>query len=198
MMAKLVLVLGPQGVGKTAVVRRAQEVLEKDFKQKFEIINFGDILQEIVGGDRDEFRRTARLKEFGKVQEKTADRISKMIEDDKSIFLTSHALLWRKAGFVPGFPISVLAKLKPNSIVLIMADPADVISRKLKDELSGKEGKRTRDRVSAENIGREANAEELISYSYAMYTGAPVKTIINKEGRLDEAVAKLVEAVNNI
>lgn len=197
-MAKLVLVLGPQGVGKTAVVRRAREILEKEFKHKFEIINFGDILQDIVGTDRDEFRRTAHLGEFAKVQEKTAKKIAEMINDDKNIFLTSHAVLWRKAGFFPGFPIPVLAKLKPDSIVLIMADPEDVISRKLKDEISGKAGKRTRDRVSAENIQHEANAEELISYSYSMYTGAPVKTIINKEGRLDEAAMKLVDAINNI
>lgn len=197
-MAKLVLVLGPQGVGKTTVVKRAQEILDQKFGQKFDIINFGDVLQQIAGVDRDEFRRSASLEEFAKVQEKTAARIAKMIKDDKSIFLTSHAVLWRPSGFYPGFPVPVLNRLKPKAIVLVMADPGEVIERKLKDELAGKEGYRTRDKMSAETLRWEVTAERLISYSYSMFTGAPVKTIINREGHLEEAAGNLVEAVNNI
>ncbi len=188
-MKKLVLVLGPQGVGKTVVCQEAAK------RSGFKLLNFGEVLQKIVGQDRDKFRRESKSTDFAKIQKKASKKIAEMVKTS-NVILTSHAVLLNRAGLYPGFPKWVLDELKPNGIVLITAEPGEIVKRKEQDK--GKDAQRTRDEVPVEHILEEQDATKLISYAYSMYTGAPVKEIRNRQGKMEKAVEELVTTLNSI
>jgi adenylate kinase len=192
-MKKLVFVLGAQGSGKTTVAKKAME----SFKEKFEIINFGDVLQEIIGSDRDKFRRETSYSDFQSIQEKTAKKIAGMLKE-KNIIVTSHGVMFRESGFVPGFPKWVLDHLKPGLIVVIWTKPEDIVKRKQRDESAGASSERTRDKFGLEVVFEEHDYSKQISFAYSMYCGACVKFIENPEGNPEKAAEELSRAINNL
>jgi adenylate kinase len=192
-MGKLIFLLGAQGSGKTTVAKRALDSV----KDKYEIINFGDILQEIIGSDRDKFRRETKYSDFQTVQKKTAQKIADMLEN-KNIIVTSHGVLYRESGFMPGFPKWVLDILKPGMIVIIWSKPRDIVKRKQKDEKAGVSLERTRDKFGLDAVFKEQEYSKQISFAYSMYCGACVKIIENPEGHPDRAAKELATAINNL
>lgn len=186
----LILALGAQGVGKTTVIERAVEKR----KENYQIINFGHVLQEVAGcEDRDEFRREITISEYQKVQEKAAKEVKRRIEKE-NVIITSHGVLYKKAGWYPGFPRKVLETLQPKMIVVLKAKPKNIVKRR---EKGGTEG-RTRDKTPKEVVKEEQKSTKIISFACSMYTGATVKIIENKEGKLDEAAEKLSNALKNL
>jgi adenylate kinase len=192
---KLVLILGPSGVGKTAVVNGALSTLG----DKCQVVNFGHITQEVVGADRDKFRREATVEDFRDMQRKVAKRISKMASGtDKILLVTSHSVMFRESGFVPGFPKWVLDEMDVKLIVLISGLAEDISARRAADNAAGKTEGRTRDEVPIETIMAEQDVGRGVAYSYAMYSGAVVKEIINRQGKLEESAAELKKCLENV
>lgn len=186
----LILVLGAQGAGKTTVVKRAIEKVKRDYQ----IINFGSVLQEVIGGsDRDKFRRETSIGKFWNIQEATAKEI-KEGAGKEDVVVTSHGVLYKKAGWYPGFPKNVLEILKPKMIVVIEAKPKNIVKRR---EKGGTEG-RTRDKTPKEVVKEEQESTKMISFACSMYSGATVKIIENKEGKIDKAASELAEALRNL
>lgn len=186
----LVLVLGAQGVGKSTVIKEAIDELKEDYQ----ILNFGKVLQEVVEGkDRDKFRRETTIGEYKEVQESVAKKIKKRIQKDK-VILCSHGVLYKKAGWYPGFPRNVLEVLKPKMIVVLTAEPRNIMKRR---EKGGSKG-RTRDKTPKEVVEEEQNATKYISFAYSMYSGATVKLIENKEGKIKRTANELAEALKSL
>ncbi len=186
--AKIVLVLGPSGVGKTAVMNAALGE-RKDVK----VVNFGHITQEVVGGDRDKFRREATLADARKMQVKVAKKLASMAGKEKGglFIVTSHSVMFKSGGFWPGFPKWVLDELNLSMIVLISGLPEEIAARKNADNASGKTEGRTRDEIPLETILAEQDVGRGVAYAYSMYSGAIVKEIVNRQGKLDEAAEEL-------
>lgn len=186
--AKIVLVLGPSGVGKTAVMTRALEG-RKDVK----VVNFGHITQEVVGGDRDKFRREATLSDARKMQVKVAKKLSAMAKREKGglFIVTSHSVMFKSGGFWPGFPRWVMDELDLSMIVLVSGIPEEIAARKSADNLAGKTEGRTRDEIPLETILAEQDVGRGVAYAYSMYSGAIVKEIVNRQGKLDGAAEEL-------
>ena len=181
-MGKLIFVLGAQGSGKTTVARKALESV----KDQYEIINFGDVVQEIIGSDRDKARRELSYADFQEIQEKTAIKISDMLKE-KNIIVTSHAVMYRDSGFMPGFPKWVLDVLKPGMIAVIWSKPEDITKRKERDESEGASAERTRDKFGLKVVFDEQEYSKNISFAYSMYSGACIKFIENPEGAPEKA-----------
>lgn len=192
-MGKLIFVLGAQGSGKTTVTKKALVSV----KEKYDIVNFGDVLQDIVGSDRDKLRREAEYSDFQSVQEKTAKKISEMLKE-KNLIVTSHGVMYRESGFMPGFPKWVLDLLKPGMIVVIWSKPEDIVKRKRRDEKDGVSGERTRDKFGLNVVFDEQEYSKQISFAYSMYSGACVKFIENPEGKPEKAADELAVAINNL
>lgn len=187
----LVLVLGAQGVGKTSLVEHAIEKTRGDY----EVINFGSVLQEVIeGADRDKFRRQTSIERYWGIQKATARDIDSRISDKENVILTSHGVLYKKAGWYPGFPEDVLDILEPKMILVVKAKPKNIIKRR---EKGGTEG-RTRDKTPKEIVREEQESTVYISFAYSMHTGATVKIIDNKEGKLEEASSELANALDNL
>ena len=127
---KIVLVAVP-GAGKSTTLG-----LVKQRMPDVSIVNYGDVMLDIAKRmygitHRDEMRRKIPVDEYRKVQELAAEEISKMQGD---VIIDTHASIRVQGGFYPGLPDRIMAKLRPDAIVLLEFNPKDIIERRSKDE----------------------------------------------------------------
>ena len=171
----MIIVMGLPGAGKTTVLNG----LQTDYK----VQNFGDLMFEIEKEkfgiqNRDEMRKIPKEKQR-QVQKLVYERLSK--EDGKFI-LDTHCSVNTPKGFLPGVPFEYLKLLKVDYLVLITADVEAVAKRRASDE------SRKRD---VDDIGLHDQMNKSFLAAYSAFTGAPAVVIINEQGKVEEAVAKL-------
>ena len=176
----MILILGAQGVGKTTIGK----LLAKKIKYKY--VNFGDIAQKKIKMNRDLFRRKTDLKSFKKFQKDIMDEISKM---NKKTILTSHALLKRKDGLYPGFPLEFVRKLKIENIIFLYSNPKNISKRRKKDNRAGRDVSDIKEIIFEQELAQHA------AMVYSILFGVSVAFVENKEGKIEETVKKLVEMV---
>jgi len=171
----MIIVMGLPGAGKTTVLKG----LQTDYK----VQNFGDLMFEIEKEkfgiqNRDEMRTIPKEKQT-EVQKLVYERLSK--EEGKFI-LDTHCSVNTPKGFLPGVPLEYLKLLKVDYLVLITADVEAVAKRRAEDP--------TRKRDS-DNIGLHDQMNKSFLAAYSAFTGAPAVVIINEQGKVEKAVAKL-------
>jgi len=193
----LVVAVGVPGVGKTSVIKRVQEILEEN-GIKSQVINFGDVMKEILANvDREKMRKLP-VEEQRKAQMEAARRINEIAKAfDGITFVDTHIFIRTTEGYMSGLPSRVLEERGSDlkAIIVITADPRDIRKRRQRDSL---EGKRVREEYAAES-------EEVIAmHQQITINGAVVASVMygplliiaeNEEGRLDKA-AKLI--ANNL
>lgn len=170
----MIIAMGLPGAGKTTVL--------KNLKTDYTIHNFGDMMFEIEKEkfgikDRDEMRKIpiATQKE---VQKLVYLKLSKM---GKKIILDTHCSVSTPKGFFPGVPYQFLQLLDVDALILITADIEDVIKRRADDK--------TRKRDD-DDIALHDQINKAFLASYSAFSGAPAIVIVNKQGKLEESVAK--------
>jgi adenylate kinase len=191
-MGKVVIATGVPGVGATTVTRRAVKELED-----FEHVNYGDVMLEIAREEglvehRDEIRKLPAEKQR-EIQRLAARRIAEMAEEREGVVVDTHCTIKTPAGYLPGLPEWVLEELDPDMIVLIEADPDEIMMRRIKDA-----EERQRDYDRAHEIEEHQEVNRMAAFAYAAKTGATVKIIENHDGELDRAVREFVESVRSL
>ncbi len=183
----IVYVVGIPGVGKTSVLKKAQEKL-KDFK----IINFGDLVFEKVKDrvkSRDEIVKKLKREEYLKIQIEVAREIKGIA---KNIIVDTHLTLYTPFGFYPGVHRYVAREIPPDLIIVITADPKEIYLRRIRDK------SRQRDILDIEVLKLWQELEIFyatnIMYEYDSY----LKTIENREGLLDKAAEELVKTIYDL
>ncbi len=171
----MIIVMGLPGAGKTTVLKG----LDTDYK----ILNYGDLMLEIEKEkfgvkDRDDMRRLP-IEKQKEAQRLVYEKLSKM---EGKIILDTHCSVSTPKGFFPGVPLDYLKMLKVDALVLITADVEEVAKRRTEDPTR----KRDVDDVALHD---QMNRAYLATYSAA--TGAPAVVIMNRQGKVDEAVAQL-------
>lgn len=171
----MIIVMGLPGAGKTTVL--------KGLKTDYKIQNYGDLMFEIEKEkfgikDRDEMRKLSFEKQK-EVQKLVYERLSK--EKGKFV-LDTHCSVSTPNGFLPGVPYQFLKTLKVDALVLITADIKEIEQRRANDP--------TRKRDS-DNVALHDQMNRSYLAAYSTLTGAPALVIINKQGKAEEAVAKL-------
>ncbi len=183
---KLIVLTGIPGSGSTTLLNKALE--EVDYLH----LNYGDIMTEIaieekLVENRDELRKlppeTQKI-----IQEKAARRIKERSES-ANVIVDTHCTINTPDGYLPGLPVWVLEELKPDTFVLVEANPDEIIYRRLSDET------RSRDVEKAKNIKLHQEMNRAASMAYATLTGATVKIIENHDNHLDSTVSKLVDVL---
>lgn len=143
-------IVGIPGVGKTTVITRAAEMLNKNGGNA-KVVVFGTVMfeeaQNIGINHRDELRKMS-AEEQKKLQDMTAHRIAHMT--DKAVMIDTHLFISTKEGYYPGLPVSLLNTLKPSNFVMIAAEPKDILHRRLSDKT------RNRDIINESYIKRRA------------------------------------------
>jgi adenylate kinase len=168
-LADVYVVAGLSGVGKSSVVNHALEALNGVTR-----VNFGDaILKEALDEKLVENRDELRLLEpedQKRLQAKAARRISSM---EGKVIVDTHLTIPTPDGYVPGIPVEILINLNPKRIVILEADPGDILKRRILD--------RGRSRVdeSLEEIEEHFDFDRAAAIAMAIHVGSPVKIIRN-------------------
>lgn len=186
---KVVVVSGVPGVGKTTVVTDGIRKVED--RVNVSLITYGSVMFEIAQKrrlveNRDDLRKLP-IKKQREVQKLAGERIAAMSRSQIVVVDTHTLIQTTDGGFLIGLPKWVAEAIRPASIVLVEADPANIAKRRAKDDT------RTRDEQLIDNIA----AHQLLCRSAAVtvgtLTGATVMILKNVEGKAEEAATAFAD-----
>jgi adenylate kinase len=181
--------VGIAGVGKTTLVAKIVELLNNR-KKSVSVHSFGTVMFEEAKKmgiqDRDELRKLS-VAQQRELQTKAAKKISGF--NDNVVIIDTHAFISTKEGFYPGLPHRVLEELKPENFISVSARPEEIYNRRMKDTT------RNRDIVSIDSIKKELAVQDAMLSSCAVLTGSPMKSILNTEGKVEEAAEEVISAI---
>lgn len=181
--------VGISGVGKTTLLSRVVAVL-KEGGRDAAVLSFGTMMLEGARergiADRDELRKQP-VGYQAELQRRAARSIAAHAAD--VVIVDTHAFISSPEGYYPGLPRHVLDELRPTNFVLVSAKPEEIYSRRIKD------GSRHRDKVRLADIKKEMDVQSGMMSACAVLTGAPVRHILNGEGRVDDAASAVIRAV---
>jgi adenylate kinase len=185
---KRAIIVGIPGVGKTTVITRAAELLNKKRKTTtvvvFGTVMFEEAKKKLGLKSRDDMRRMP-VEDQRRLQEMAAQRIAEMKDD--IVLVDTHLFINTGEGYYPGLPMRLLNIMKPTNIVMVAADPGEIAERRKTDQT------RQRDIATAENIQKELDISRVMVASCSILTGAPFAIIMNSDGRVDEAAANIAK-----
>ncbi len=176
---------GVPGVGATTVADETSEDVE------FEVVNFGSVMFEVAKQDglvenRDEIRKLPQEKQR-EIQADAGEKISDRAENEEGdLFVDTHCTIKTPSGYLPGLPEWVLRPLEPDVIVLVEADPDEILLRRL-DDIE----ERKRDIEGSKEIDQHQQLNRSAAASYATITGSTVKIIENHDGQVEKAAEEL-------
>jgi adenylate kinase len=134
--------------------------------------------------DRDELRKL-KIDVQEKLQNKAAEHISSL--NDSIVFVDTHLFIKTQSGYYPGLPMNLILKMNPQKLILITANPDEILNRRKKDTT------RTRDLISDDEINRDIQVSLSMISSLSILTGAPFEIIYNHDDMIGSATSQLVE-----
>jgi len=185
-----VIVTGIPGVGKTTVLTAALAACKARSKD-VNLVNYGSIMFDEASKNglvktRDEMRGLPVQTQV-QIQLTAAKAICK-IADRGNVLLDTHMFINTPLGFMPGIPSWVGDSLKPDSIVLLEADPAEISKRRQKDAAI-----RAREADSPERISEHQMLGRAGAAALAVMTGCTVVIAHNREGAADQAASAIAD-----
>ncbi len=190
-MGRVVVVTGVPGSGKSTVVQEALKQLKAQ-DVEYEFMNYGDVMLELMREregvtDRDEMRK-APTGTYREIQREAGKRIARTAQR-KFVLVDTHCLIKKPEGYYPGLPRWVIEELNPESIVIVEATPEEVARRRAKDTT------RRRDKELLDEVVEHQLLNRATATAYAALTGATVRIIHNRDGKLSEAVKEMIEVL---
>jgi len=197
---KTIIVTGIPGVGKTTVLG-ILAAKATSMGMRVEIANFGDyMLKEAIAAglvsNRDELRKLPHRKQL-ELQSSAARAIINdakvKLGSDGLLVVDTHCIVKTSSGFWPGLPKHVVEELNPDSIVLIEADPSEILQRRQRDL--------SRDR---KDLGGEEEVREMLAMARAAalaaatLTASSVYVVRNEEGRPEEAALSILKLAESL
>ena len=187
--SKKIVMVGIPGVGKTTLVSKIVEIL-KDHQKSVSVTSFGTLMFEIAQKndvkDRDELRKLPVYRQQ-ELQKMAAEKIAS--QNEQIVIVDTHAFISSQEGYYPGLPEHVLKIIQPTNFVSVSAKPEEIYNRRMKDDT------RNRDKITLSNIKKELDVQSGMISACAVITGSPVKHILNGEGKIDEAVNKIITTI---
>lgn len=170
----MIIALGVPGAGKTTVL--------KSLKGDYKVVNYGDLMLEIEKKefgikDRDDMRKLP-IEKQKLAQKLVAEALAKM---HGKIILDTHCSVSTPSGYYPGLPFEFLKLWKVETLVYVTADVEELKARRQNDPT------RIRD---VDDIALHDSLNRSYLAAYSAFTGAPAVVISNRNGKLEEAVAK--------
>ncbi|MGC9112182.1 adenylate kinase [Acidilobus sp.] len=197
---KVIVVTGVPGVGKTTVLSLLQEkARERGLRLK--VLNFGDFMLDnaVRKGlikSRDQIRYLS-FREQLELQDIAASSIIEEaggdLKEGDYLIVDTHAIVKTPLGYLPGLPSNVVDSLRPDMIVVIEADPKEIVARQQRDatryrsDFGGEEGVR-----QLMDVARSA------AMASAVQAGSLLTIIINREGRASEAAEQLLNVISKL
>ena len=180
---------GIPGVGKTTLLSKMVEVI-KNHGKSVHVMSFGTLMFEVATKnglkDRDGLRKLPVTRQQ-ELQKLAAEKIAAQTE--QVIIIDTHAFINSPGGYYPGLPENVLKIIKPTNFVSVSAKPEEIYNRRMKDTT------RNRDKITLINIKKELEYQTGMISACAVITGSPIRHILNDEGKVDEAVDKIITSI---
>ncbi|HEX2066758.1 MAG TPA: adenylate kinase [Candidatus Thermoplasmatota archaeon] len=175
-----IIVTGIPGVGKTTVMEAAAKA--RDLR----IAVYGTVMFEVASAkglvqSRDEMRRLPAETQKA-IQREAARRIAGMGD----VIVDTHCSIKTPTGYLPGLPAWVLAELEPTALVLVEADPEEILRRRQGDAT------RRRDDDTLQAIAEHQEYNRRFAAACATLTGATVHTVHNKDGAVEAALEQML------
>jgi adenylate kinase len=187
--SKKIIIVGIPGVGKTTLVTKLVEIL-KNQNKTVTVVSFGTVMFEEAKKkgihDRDELRKLP-MEQQQELQKIAGEAIAKLNEN--VVIVDTHAFITTPSGFYPGLPEHVLKIIKPDNFISVSAKPEEVYNRRMTDET------RKRDRITIDGIKKEMSVQEAMLAACSVLSGSPMKQILNREGKVDEAAESVIKAI---
>ncbi len=187
--SKKIVIVGIPGVGKTTVLSKIAEIL-KSRNKTVTVVSFGTVMFEEAKKkgikDRDELRKLP-MEEQQELQKIAGEVISKLNEN--VVIIDTHAFISTPSGFYPGLPEYVLRIIKPANFISLSAKPEEIYNRRMGDET------RKRDPVTIASIKKELAVQDAMLSACSVLSGSPMKPILNREGKVDEAAESVIKAI---
>ena len=181
--------VGIPGVGKTTLLTKMAEII-KNHKKSVSVLSFGTLMFDVAkenGLDNRDGLRKLPVAEQQKLQKIAAEKIAQ--HDEDVVIIDTHAFISSEEGYYPGLPEHVLKIIQPTNFVSVSAKPEEIYNRRMSDDT------RNRDKITLANIKKELDAQSGIIASCMVISGSPVKYILNREGKVDEAADKIINAI---
>jgi adenylate kinase len=159
-----IVVAAVPGAGKSTVLKFVKKKMPE-----VKVVNVGDLIFEMARNgikNRDEMREKLTIEQEKILQEKAAEKISKM--KDKIILVDTHMCIKTPSGYLPGMSDKVASIVKPDAVVVLDFDPKDVLERRKRDP------KRKRDIETKEVIEEHQN----FTKQFALNTAAKVEAVV--------------------
>jgi adenylate kinase len=184
---KTVIIVGVPGVGKSTIISNATSTLQKKGTRLSTVV-FGSVMfdeaKKLGINDRDQIRKqTVDVQQ--RLQNMTADHITSL--NDLLVIVDTHLFIKTQSGYYPGLPMNLILKLNPERLILITANPEEILNRRKNDST------RTRDLISDDEIKRDIEVSLSMISSLSILTGAPFEIIHNHDNMIDSATSLLVE-----
>lgn len=181
--------IGIPGVGKTTLLSTMVEIL-KNRQKNVSVVSFGtlmfDVAKENGLTNRDELRKLP-VSEQQHLQKVAAEKIA--AHNEKIVIIDTHAFINSPEGYYPGLPEHVLKIIEPTNFVSVSAKPEEIYNRRMKDDT------RNRDKITLANIKKELDIQSGMISACAVITGAPVRHVLNGEGKIEQAAEKIIKAI---
>ncbi len=188
---KRAIVVGIPGVGKTTVITKAVEELN-NLGYNARLVVFGTVMFEEAAKlgvkHRDEMRKMP-IEEQKRLQEQAAMKIASMQDD--IVLIDTHLFINTREGYYPGLPLHLLNLLKPTNLVLVAAEPKEILNRRINDK------SRQRDLVDEKDIAHELEIARIMVAACSILTGAPFSIIMNRDNMAENAVKDLINLLSD-
>jgi adenylate kinase len=188
----VVIVTGIPGVGKTTVINTAMDIVKQKHGEDVLVLNFGTEMFEVASKagqvkDRDEMRKLPTALQR-KNQKLAGESIAKKARKAR-VIVDTHTLIQTNNGYLIGLPEWVVQAIQPKTVVLVEAESEMIASRRSGD------ASRTRDAQAISEIQIHQEMCRAAAISVGTLTGATVRRIMNREGKVEEAAAELAQTL---
>ena len=127
------VILGIPGVGKTTIISEVENILQKR-GVKAETVVFGSLMFEEAKKrgikTRDDMRRLP-IEDQRNLQNGAAKRIAEMRR--RIVIIDTHLFVKTCEWYYPGIPVNVTNIIKPTHLLLIIANPREILIRRQSD-----------------------------------------------------------------
>lgn len=191
-MAETVVVIGAPGVGKDTVVEESLPLAEDEY----DVVSFSDRFNEKCTelGYIGQWGEEVTLEEFRHAIEVTTTALAEEIEGKDTVVI-HHATIQIPNGFMPALSSEMLRELDATRLVQIKANPEEVPQRI--EERERREGAVKRSARSPTEIERQQNREFEFATAAAVGSAAPLMTVRNENGKLEQAAASFADILNS-
>ncbi len=195
-----IIVTGVPGVGKTTVLDKLVEMASSR-GLKLKLVNFGDYMLRVAKEQglvqhRDELRKLPLQTQL-ELQKWAAEAIVRdagsELGEGGVLVVDTHSVIKTATGYWPGLPRHVIEVLRPDSIVVIEADPELIIARRQRDKTRYRE-----DMGGIEELRELMQMARTAAMASAVLAASSVFIVENPEGRPEEAASRILELVLNL